>query len=66
MELTIARSPFFMAEERKWLFLPRKASERTPYDERTDEFLASNLLLTADEDFSNVEVSPTTCPRLLL
>jgi hypothetical protein len=44
------------AEERKWLFLPRKASEHTPYDERTDEFLASNLLLIADEDFSHVEV----------
>ncbi|ELR20848.1 Ca2+dependent endoplasmic reticulum nucleoside diphosphatase isoform 3, putative [Acanthamoeba castellanii str. Neff] len=43
-------------EERKWLFLPRKASEHTPYDERTDEFLASNLLLIADEDFSHVEV----------
>ncbi|KAL6064806.1 Soluble calcium-activated nucleotidase 1 [Balamuthia mandrillaris] len=40
---------------RKWLFLPRKASENISYDEATDERMATNLLLMASEDFSQVE-----------
>lgn len=40
---------------RKWVFLPRRVSY-DDYDEKTDELRGSNMLLHADEDFSNVEV----------
>lgn len=60
-EAFLVRSEYLLnaaPEKRKWLFLPRKASENIPYDEQTDEHLASNLLLIVDEDFSHVEVTP--------
>jgi len=38
------------------LFLPRKESNTTPYDEILDQRLGSNLLLVASEDFSQIDV----------
>lgn len=39
----------------KWFFLPRRASNLT-YTEEEDEHRGTNLMLVANEDFSNVEV----------
>jgi soluble calcium-activated nucleotidase 1 len=39
---------------RRWVFLPRKASTRGPYDPKTDERLGTNLLLLASEDFREI------------
>ena len=39
--------------DKKWYFLPRRAS-RESYDEDLDEKRATNLLITADIDFQNV------------
>jgi len=41
---------------RKWLFLPRKASETGPYDPITDISLGSNYLFVCSEMFDEVEV----------
>lgn len=40
--------------EKKWYFLPRRASKES-YDEKLDEQRASNLMITADEDFTTIE-----------
>jgi len=40
----------------RWLFLPRRASKQ-PYDEVLDEQRGTNILLTANSDFSNVTKS---------
>ena len=40
----------------RWIFLPRRASKER-YEEKADERRASNLMLTADEDFKKIEVS---------
>jgi hypothetical protein len=45
----------------EWLFLPRKVSLTTPYDELADEHLSGNILVRASEDFSlisSVSVGP--------
>ena len=39
--------------EKKWYFLPRRAS-REAYDEELDEHRATNLMIKADENFDNV------------
>lgn len=39
---------------KKWFFLPRRASNHT-YSEDTDEHQGTNLLLMADENFTNIE-----------
>jgi soluble calcium-activated nucleotidase 1 len=39
----------------KWFFLPRRASTEQ-YHEKTDEKKGTNIMLVANEDFSNVEV----------
>ena len=44
---------------RRWLFLPRKANfaaNNAVYNEQADETLGTNLLLIANEDFSDVQV----------
>jgi len=41
---------------RRWVILPRKASESEPFDDTLDEKCATNLLLLASEDFSSIEV----------
>lgn len=41
---------------RRWLILPRKASEHEPFDDEKDEKRATNVLLLASEDFSSIEV----------
>lgn len=41
-------------KEKKWYFLPRRASQER-YDEELDEKRATNLLVIADEDFQNVK-----------
>jgi len=43
-------------ELRKWLILPRKASEKEPYTPESDETRGTNILLLASEDFEQVEV----------
>ncbi|KAK3930313.1 Soluble calcium-activated nucleotidase 1 [Frankliniella fusca] len=40
---------------RKWFFLPRKMSKET-YHEDTDPYHGTNILLTADENFTNIDV----------
>ncbi|XP_060562090.1 soluble calcium-activated nucleotidase 1-like [Ruditapes philippinarum] len=40
----------------RWFFLPRRASTER-YDEVADEKRATNLMLTASDDFSKIEVS---------
>eukprot|EP00040_Diaphanoeca_grandis_P003105 m.23771 g.23771 ORF g.23771 m.23771 type:complete len:406 (+) comp14349_c0_seq1:175-1392(+) len=47
---------FWDARIRKWLFLPRKASEKGPYDPITDISLGSNFLFVCSETFSEIEV----------
>jgi len=44
------------AELRKWLILPRKASETEPYTPESDETRGTNMLLLASEDFTQIEV----------
>jgi soluble calcium-activated nucleotidase 1 len=39
--------------EKKWIFLPRRASKDS-YDELMDEKRATNLLITTDEHFNEV------------
>lgn len=41
---------------KKWFFLPRRCSKEQ-YDEKADELNSCNVLLSADESFSNVDVS---------
>ena len=46
----------FVPRTRTWYFLPRKASEDTPYDPVVDETLGTNLLIVASEDFKSIRV----------
>ena len=39
---------------RKWYFLPRRASQER-YNDVDDEHRATNILITADEDFWHIE-----------
>ena len=41
---------------RKWLFLPRKASPALRYHPDSDERMGTNLLVTASENFADIEV----------
>eukprot|EP00930_Biecheleria_cincta_P015808 TRINITY_DN13059_c0_g1_i1.p1 TRINITY_DN13059_c0_g1~~TRINITY_DN13059_c0_g1_i1.p1 ORF type:complete len:362 (-),score=68.65 TRINITY_DN13059_c0_g1_i1:61-1146(-) len=41
---------------RRWVVLPRKASQDSPYTPQDDETRGTNLLLIASEDFSEIEV----------
>jgi len=41
---------------RRWLILPRKASESEPYTPESDETRGTNFLFLASEDFSSIEV----------
>lgn len=40
---------------KKWMFLPRRASNEK-YNDKTDERKGTNMMVYADEDFSNVKV----------
>jgi len=40
----------------KWMFLPRRAS-KDQYHEKTDEKKGTNLIILADENFDNIDVS---------
>lgn len=42
--------------KRRWVILPRKASELEPYSPEADERRGTNFLLLASEDFSDIEV----------
>ena len=46
----------FFHKSRLWIFLPRKSSESVPYTPKSDEVQGSNLLLVANEDFSEINV----------
>lgn len=39
----------------KWFFLPRRCSKEQ-YNETKDETMSCNVLLTADENFVNIQV----------
>jgi len=62
-EKTDTSSPGYMIHEsavwsdihKKFVFLPRRASQDR-YDENEDEHRATNLLITADQDFHDIEV----------
>ncbi|RMZ92860.1 soluble calcium-activated nucleotidase 1 isoform X2 [Brachionus plicatilis] len=41
------------SSEKKWYFLPRRASKER-YDEKLDEHRATNLMISADENFENI------------
>lgn len=41
---------------RRWLFLPRKASEDTMYHPKTDETMGTDLIVLANEDFTHIDV----------
>jgi soluble calcium-activated nucleotidase 1 len=43
------------ASQRRWYFIPRRASE-LPYDEESDEERGTNFILSTDEDFGDVTV----------
>ncbi|TKR80366.1 hypothetical protein L596_014450 [Steinernema carpocapsae] len=51
----IHESGQFSEIHKKWFFMPRRASHKK-YTEAEDEFRGTNILIIADEDFSNVEV----------
>ena len=42
--------------QKSWYFLPRKRSV-IPYTEKDDEKQSANILLIANEDFSNIEMT---------
>jgi len=46
----------FCPRNRKWYILPRKRTFTTPYDPVTDEHMGTNILLTASEDFRDIDV----------
>eukprot|EP00002_Diphylleia_rotans_P030317 TRINITY_DN621_c0_g2_i3.p1 TRINITY_DN621_c0_g2~~TRINITY_DN621_c0_g2_i3.p1 ORF type:complete len:269 (-),score=66.83 TRINITY_DN621_c0_g2_i3:208-1014(-) len=43
-------------QRQRWIFAPRRASTDTPYSEGADENLGTNLLLLADETFTDIQV----------
>jgi soluble calcium-activated nucleotidase 1 len=49
----IFESSAWNVDEKKWYFLPRRASKES-YDEKLDERRATNLMITADENFEKV------------
>lgn len=51
----IFESAFWSDIHKKWFFLPRRAS-KDAYDEKLDEKRATNLLITANHDFTNINV----------
>ena len=51
----IHESAMWSSTQGKWFFLPRRASKET-YTEKDDERRATNLLFTADEDFSVIKM----------
>lgn len=50
---------------KKWYFLPRRMSKER-YHEDTDPYQGTNLILTTDSNFSNVEVNNSRKLRKLL
>ncbi|KAG8242986.1 soluble calcium-activated nucleotidase 1 [Homalodisca vitripennis] len=40
----------------RWFFLPRRLSKKR-YNDETDEFMSTNILLSTDQHFSNVQVT---------
>lgn len=52
----IHESGVWSSIHQRWFFLPRRASKEH-YDELKDERRATNLMLTADEEFKTIEVS---------
>ncbi|VVC38495.1 Hypothetical protein CINCED_3A010807 [Cinara cedri] len=40
---------------KRWFFLPRRSSNKR-YDENTDEYMATNILISADGNFNNIKV----------
>lgn len=50
----IHESGVWSSENKKWYFLPRRCS-KDKYNETTDEHMACNVLISADENFKNVE-----------
>lgn len=52
----IHESGVWSSIHQRWFFLPRRASSER-YEELKDEQRASNLMLTADEEFQNIDVS---------
>jgi len=51
----IHESAVWSAIHKKWFFLPRRSSKEK-YHEDTDNYKGTNVLLTTDENFENVEV----------
>jgi soluble calcium-activated nucleotidase 1 len=49
----IHESGVWSSVHKRWFFLPRRASQET-YTELDDERRATNLLYTADDDFSDI------------
>ncbi|KAJ8682482.1 hypothetical protein QAD02_018274 [Eretmocerus hayati] len=64
-EVAGVKSPGYMVHEsgawsdvhKKWFFLPRRCSKER-YNATKDEHSGCNLLLTADESFTNVQATP--------
>jgi soluble calcium-activated nucleotidase 1 len=52
----IHESACWSSIHKRWYFLPRRASQET-YNDVDDEHRATNLLITADADLSNMETS---------
>lgn len=40
---------------KRWFFLPRRSSNER-YDENIDEYMATNLLISANDDFNDIKV----------
>lgn len=40
---------------RRWFFLPRRSSSK-PYNEDSDEFMATNMLISANDNFHDIKV----------
>ena len=55
----IHESACWSPAHRKWYFLPRRASQER-YNDVDDEHRATNLLITADADLSNMDTSHIT------
>lgn len=51
----IHESAAWSRQRRQWTFLPRRAHAKT-YNDKEDEHHATNLHITADQDFTNVQI----------
>ena len=51
----IHESASWSSVHKRWFFLPRRES-KDRYDEKLDESRGTNLMLTADEEFSDIKV----------